>query len=175
MDRALKRICGFAMWKRLPDESAFSRAFAEFALAGLAERAHTALVKDTLGQVLVGHISRDGAAIETREKPAQKAAAPVPGKVEGKEPEIQAKPRRGRPGKGEVRAPSLTKIERQLGQNSGQMLAELPRGCDRGTKCNAPQRVTGQCLDARQPGGDPAAADDGTAGTQQRPGTYPSD
>ena len=53
------------MWKHLPDESIFLRAFAEFALAGLAERARTALVKDTLEQVLVDHISRDGTAIET--------------------------------------------------------------------------------------------------------------
>ena len=35
IDRALKRICGFPMWKRLPDESSFSRAFAEFAGAKL--------------------------------------------------------------------------------------------------------------------------------------------
>ena len=31
MDRALRRICGFSLWKRLPAESSFSRAFAEFA------------------------------------------------------------------------------------------------------------------------------------------------
>ena len=29
MDRALKRICGFPMWKRLPGESRVRRAFAE--------------------------------------------------------------------------------------------------------------------------------------------------
>ena len=61
------------MWlpsgKKLPDESTFSRAFAEFAKDGLAERAHAALVKETLGERLVGHISRDGTAIEAREKP----------------------------------------------------------------------------------------------------------
>ena len=36
IDRALKRICGFPMWKRLPDESSFSRAFAAFVAAKLA-------------------------------------------------------------------------------------------------------------------------------------------
>ena len=60
IDRALKRICGFSVWKRLPDESTFSRAFAEFAANGLAERAHAALIKETLGDQLIGHISRDG-------------------------------------------------------------------------------------------------------------------
>lgn len=73
IDRALKRICGFSKWKRLPDESIFSRAFAEFAESGLAERAHAALLKETLGDVRVGHISRDGTAIKSRKKPERKA------------------------------------------------------------------------------------------------------
>lgn len=54
MDRALRRICGFPMWKKLPDESTFSRAFAEFAKDGLAERAHKALIRETLGDQLIG-------------------------------------------------------------------------------------------------------------------------
>ena len=29
VDRALRRICGFSRWKKLPDEATFSRAFAE--------------------------------------------------------------------------------------------------------------------------------------------------
>lgn len=48
IDRALKRICGFSMWKQLPGKSAFSRAFAKFAGSGLAERTHAALVKGML-------------------------------------------------------------------------------------------------------------------------------
>ena len=60
------------MWKRLPDEATFSRAFAEFAAEGLAERAHAALVKETLGERLIGHISGDGTAIESREQPVRK-------------------------------------------------------------------------------------------------------
>lgn len=53
VDRASRRICGFSMWEKLPGESTFSRAFAEFAGAGLAERAHAALVRETLGDRLV--------------------------------------------------------------------------------------------------------------------------
>lgn len=71
VDRALRRICGFPMWKKPPGESTFSRAFAEFAADGLAERTHAALVRETLGDRLAGHISRDGTAIEAREKPAK--------------------------------------------------------------------------------------------------------
>src|SRR4030066_1327487 len=95
VDRALRRICGFSMWKKLPGESTFSRAFAEFADAGLAERTHAALVRETLGDRLVGHISRDGTAIEAREKTAKKIEAPEALPAEKK--------KRGRPGKGEAR------------------------------------------------------------------------
>ena len=42
MDRSLRRICGLPMYKTLPDESTFSRAFAEFTEKKLAERVHEA-------------------------------------------------------------------------------------------------------------------------------------
>ncbi len=126
MDRALRRICGFSMWKRLPAPSTFSRAFDEFAQAKLAQRVHEALVKAHLGQALIGHISRDGTAIAARERPARK---------EKTQPAAQAK--RGRPRKDEVRAPKLKTIARQLGQSLTEILAALPKACDRGSKCNA--------------------------------------
>lgn len=95
MDRALRRVCGFPVWKKLPSEATFSRAFAEFAEAGLAERTHAALVKETLGEQLVGHISRDGTAIEARERPARRGQVAEPASVVAK--------KRGRPGKDEIR------------------------------------------------------------------------
>jgi len=129
VDRALRRICGFSMWKKLPGESTFSRAFAEFAEAGLAERTHAALVRETLGDRLVGHISRDGTAIEAREKPAKKMEAP--------EAQPAEKKKRGRPGKGEAREAKPGKLEQQQGKHLAQLLQELPRDCDRGSKSNA--------------------------------------
>ena len=130
VDRALRRICGFSMWKKLPGESTFSRAFAEFAEAGLAERTHAALVKETLGDRLIGHISRDGTAIEAREKPAKKVETPKPAPA--------GKKKRGRPRKGEVREEKRPgKLEQQQGKSLTQLLQELPRDCDRGSKCNA--------------------------------------
>ncbi len=72
VDRSLRRICGFPAWKRLPSEATFSRAFEEFADSRLAERVHEALVKEHLGDELIGHISRDGTAIVARERPAAK-------------------------------------------------------------------------------------------------------
>jgi len=71
MDRSLKRLCGFEMWKELPKEATFSRAFSEFAQAKLAEKAHEALIKSYLGDSLIGHISRDGTAITARKSSAE--------------------------------------------------------------------------------------------------------
>lgn len=129
IDRALRRICGFPMWKKLPDESTFSRAFAEFAKDGLAERTHAALVQETLGERLVGHISRDGTAIEAREKPSSKA--------ETKETPPAVKHKRGRPRKDEIREVKPSKLHEQQGKPLAQLLKELPRDCDRGSKSNA--------------------------------------
>jgi hypothetical protein len=129
MDRALKRLCGFSMWQPVPNEATFSRAFAEFAQAKLAEHVHEALVKTYLGDTLIGHISRDGTTIEAREKPASK----LPLATE----EQNEKVRRGRPKKGEERPAKVNKIVQQRTQTLPAMLSDLPRVCDRGTKCNA--------------------------------------
>jgi transposase len=122
----LRRICGFMAPGDIPSESTFSRAFTEFAVSGLGNRAHDALVQDYLGGELVGHISRDSTAIVGREKPAKKV----------KEPK---KPRKkGRPAKGEQREPVVEKrLDRQVGQSAGEAIRELPVSCDRGTKKNA--------------------------------------
>ena len=129
MDRALKRLCGFSMWKPIPDETVFSRAFAQFTAAKLPERVHEALVTNYLGDTLIGHISRDGTAIEAREKPAKKVAP---------EPKAQSlKRRRGRPRKDEVRQAEVSRIGQQRQQTLATMLRDLPKVCDRGTKCNA--------------------------------------
>ena len=72
MDGTLKCLCGFSMSKVVPDKATFSHAFAECAQSKLTERVHEALLKDHLGGALIGHISRDGTAIEAREKPLKK-------------------------------------------------------------------------------------------------------
>ncbi len=150
IDRALRRICGFAFWKKLPDEATFSRAFEEFAQARLAERVHEALIKEHLGQSLIGHLSRDGTAIKVRERPAKALDTPVVAAdatqdlllptqalVAKEETPAPAARKRGRPRRGEVRAPKETSISRQRGQSLAQMIEELPQRCDRGSKCNA--------------------------------------
>ena len=139
IDRALRRICGFALCRKLPSEATFSRAFEEFAQGRLAERVHEALVKEPLGEELIGHLSRDGTAIEARERPARTAATPDEARVKTTdEAKVKTARRRGRPRRGEVRSPArASPLQRQRQQSLAQMLSEIPTACDRGTKCNA--------------------------------------
>jgi hypothetical protein len=155
IDRALKRICGFPMRKKLPHEACFSRAFAEFAKSNLAEQTHESLIKAHLGDSLIGHISRDGTAIEAREKPKKKEGARKeentgdagePEAVEGNGVEhpgaAQASPcdaPKAKRGKKESKSspPPPKRIVQQSKQTLAQMLGDLPTGCDRGSKCNA--------------------------------------
>ena len=76
-DSKLRRLCGFDLRYALPSESTFSRAFAEFAASELMQRVHARMIKDTLGEQLIGHISRDSTAIEARESIAKKDKAQV--------------------------------------------------------------------------------------------------
>ena len=126
VDRTLYQLCGWISGDRLPSEATFSRAFAEFADSALASRLHEALIKRTLKDHLVGHISRDATAIEGREKPVPKAQAAT-----------QPKRQRGRPRKGEEQPKEFTRLQRQLTMTRPEMLDELPKTCDVGVKNNA--------------------------------------
>jgi Transposase DDE domain/Transposase domain (DUF772) len=126
VDKQLRRLCGWEQAGQVPDPSIFSRAFAEFARSELASRVHAALIKRTLHDRLVGHISRDSTAIEAREKPV-KVAAPQ-----------KSKRKRGRPRKGEVVEKEPRRLELQAaGMSLSEMLNDLPKHCAVGTKRNA--------------------------------------
>jgi transposase len=125
-DSALRRICGWERKNDVPDEWTFSRAFAEFSKSRLPERVHEAFIKKSYAGELVGHNSRDSTAIEAREKPIKKEAVK----------KIAAK--RGRPKQGEERIKPLTRIEKQAsGMSLTDMLNDLPKACDVGTKKNS--------------------------------------
>ena len=127
VDATLRRLCGWPRAGAIPGEATFSRAFAGFSEARLAERVHEALVKDALGGELVGHVSRDPTAIEARETPAPRPAA-------GKRP----KRGRGRPRKGEEAEREPGRLERQSsGMSLEEMLDDLPGACGRGARRNA--------------------------------------
>jgi hypothetical protein len=129
-DSKLRRLCGFDLRFALPSESTFSRAFDELASSELMQRVHARMIEGTLGDQLIGHISRDSTAIQARESIAKKD------KVEVRQPKPKGKP--GRPKKGEVRPTSEpSPLERQRTQTLEQMLFELDTACTTGTKKNA--------------------------------------
>jgi transposase len=127
-DIVLRRLCGWETVAQIPDETVFSRAFAEFAKSEFPQRVHVALVQRTQSERLIGHILRDATAIEAREKaqPKPKPTAPAP-RSHGHKP-------------GKVKPPEqMTRLERQCltAMTLDQMLAELPRACDVGCKTNS--------------------------------------
>jgi hypothetical protein len=131
-DPTIRRLCGWERKEDVPSESTFSRAFDEFAKSRLPERVHQTLIDRHLGEQLVGHISRDSTAISAREKPEKK---PTP--IE-KEPK-----KRGRPKKGEERIKEPTRLDRQAaGQRLPDMLVDLPKACNVGTKRNSKGHTT---------------------------------
>jgi hypothetical protein len=124
----LRRLCGWEYASEIPSESTFSRAFDEFSQGQLPQQIHEAMIKKHLGDKLVGHISRDSTAIEGREKPVLK-------KIEVVE---QPKKQRGRPKKGEVKAPPVVKrLDLQPKRSLKENLAELPQHCDVGMKLDS--------------------------------------
>ena len=128
-DTSLRRICGWERVSDVPEEWTFSRAFAEFSQSQLPDRVHEALIKKHYRGEIVGHNSRDSTAIDAREKPIKKEKVKKqPGK-------------RGRPKKGEKRVKELTRIEKQAkGMGLADMLQDLPKACDVGTKKNSKGR-----------------------------------
>jgi hypothetical protein len=144
IDKSLRRICGWENPRQVPSEATFSRAFAEFAASELPDRMHEAVVKRTLADRIVGCVARDATEIDAREKPAKSAksspgdGAPPPSATPpAAASEPPASRKRGRPKKGEERPKPTTRLERQAAQSLAQMLAELPTGCDIGSKRNS--------------------------------------
>ena len=100
VDKRLRRLCGWERPGQVPSESTFSRAFAEFATCELPSRVHEALIKRTHKDRLVGHISRDATAIETREKAVKVATPEMPKRKRGRPKNgvvVEKEPRRWMP------------------------------------------------------------------------------
>ena len=130
VDSKFRRLCGRSSGRAVPSEATLSRAFAEFALSSLPGRLHEAPIKRTLGDHVVGHISRDATAIEARVKPApEPPETPKPKRKRGR--------RRERRRKGEERPREPNRLERQRSMPLTGMLAELPQACNLGRKRNA--------------------------------------
>lgn len=125
-DQTLRRLCGFERKSEVPSEATFSRAFAAFAKTRLVEEVHAGMIERYESPRLVGHISRDSTEIAARERTARK-----------EKKEQLPKKKRGRPRKGEIREKPVTRIERQQEMTLEEMLGDLPKQCDSGTKLNS--------------------------------------
>jgi hypothetical protein len=123
-DATLRRLCGWSRRDEVPSETAFSRAFAEFAQAALPSRMHEALIKATHTDRLVGHVSRDATAIEARQKPVK---VEPPKRCRKKVP----------PTKGEAGWEDVRRLRRQQEMTLPEMLADLPTHCSVGRKPNS--------------------------------------
>lgn len=116
-DIVLRRICGWESKNSIPDESTFSRAFKEFSELKLPELVHNILIKKMYRNKIIGHISRDSTAIKGREKPKKSIFKKESQKInKEKEP---------------------SRIEKQKHMTLEEMLCDLPKKCDVGTKKNS--------------------------------------
>jgi hypothetical protein len=119
----LRQVCGFPRRRDVPSSATFSRAFAEFAARGLADRVHVTLIAQHLRGEQFESIARDSTEIVAREKP-QPAPPPEP-----KVPRPLGRRRQGAPP-----PEPRTRLERQGQQTPEQALAELAQVCTRGCK-----------------------------------------
>ena len=123
-DSSLRRICGF---QKVPSEATFSRRLEQFAKRNIPTTTLAILVQNYHDGQLVRVVARDSTTIKGREKSKNKK----------KDVKVK-KQRRGRPRKGEIRAPKEPKrVERQLRQSSSKSLSELDKGCSWTCKNNS--------------------------------------
>jgi len=121
-DRQLRCLCGWNTARQIPHESAFSRAFAEFAETELPQRLYEALIEATQKERIIGHIARDSTAIEARERYPENP----PPKRKRKRYKMGPKAKRNMP------ASPRNNIEAQRRMSTAEVLAELPRHCSLG-------------------------------------------
>ena len=126
-NRALRRLCGYDSVREIPSSATFSRAFKEFADAGLGDVVHKHIVAKYIGDQIVMHVSRDSSEVVAREHPAEKE--------QKKDEPAKEKRKRGRPKKGEVGPPKEERrLDVQLRQTAELALQEISKVCNWGSK-----------------------------------------
>jgi Transposase domain (DUF772) len=130
-DHGLRQLCGWDNPGQLPCEATFSRAFSEFADSQLSAVAHEALIRATHADRLVGHIARDGSAIEARERFIDTKPRKTP-KAKGKNKRKKAVFAKE---SAACRAKRETRIQKQAkAKTVTEMLQGVPTACDIGGK-----------------------------------------
>ena len=127
VDINLRRILGWELGKRLPDESAFSRVNATLACLNIPLRAQEALANAQVKDRGICHTAHDSSAIKARETARNTRKSVV----------VKAR-KRGRPRKGESVVQKVPSgVERYLPMTPGEMEREIPKACNWGGKTNS--------------------------------------
>ena len=113
----LRRLCGWESLCDIPTEYSFSRAFAEFASDGIADKVLTTCTKQNLGKKMLFHVSHDSTAIEAREQGMK------------------------RPKENRTWAKEDQRTFKQRSQDADVSFHELPTNCDWGRKLNSKGRI----------------------------------
>ena len=126
-DRTLRILCGWRHKSDIPSESKFSRVFKELSQMHLAQKTHEKFVQAYLGKKTFFYSATDATKIPLREKPV---------KVEKEKPKPK---KRGRPKKGEKRAPIKPKIleQQKAMQTVVEKLSLISTDCGVGVKQNS--------------------------------------
>lgn len=135
VDDNLARICGWKSSAFVPHESTFSRVFAKLADLRLPEWVHHVLTTKVFGSEIIENSAIDASAIKGRErsisKPPKEVAPPKKrGRKKKSEPEVSVATT-------DVDPESLPALKRYVGMSPDEILEELPKDCDFGTKKNS--------------------------------------
>lgn len=135
-DKPLRQICGWTWGSKIPSESKFSRAFAEFAESKLPDRIHESLIQQTFGGTVVGHAVIDSTPIEAREKAVKTSKKSSSSKKVKASTDTSTNPnksprKRGRNWTKEEKAAARSICEKQASGefNLDEMLKMLPCEC----------------------------------------------
>jgi hypothetical protein len=142
-DSQLRRLCGWDRADQVPAEATFSRAFAEFAAAGLPAKVHEALVRNTQKDRVIDYIARDSTAIDAREHLPEDRDKTQKAKPAAKQPESGKSKKkyvhRPRVKRGPHKRAKACERGSRLQQHMklDEMLAELSRECSLGVKTSS--------------------------------------
>jgi Transposase DDE domain/Transposase domain (DUF772) len=125
IDKQLRAICGFGIYKKVPSESTFSRAFKEFANSSLPEKVHQAVIKGVYKEQIIGHVVIDSTPLEVREKHVKKDTVKNRKKAKADKRKAQ---KAGEPNR---RQNQLEEVDLD------KTILNLPKLCDKGMKKSA--------------------------------------
>lgn len=126
VDKQLRAICGLDVYRKVPSESKFSRAFKEFAKSSLPDKVHQVLIKGVYKDQIIGHVVKDSTPLEVREKHVKKDNS------------VNRNTLKSRKRRKRLKSTELNRREKQLQETDlNTLIEDLPKLCDKGMKKSA--------------------------------------